>query len=93
MDAIMIKEVPGDEHEIHSGITGTINDGLQAMAIQGTMRLALLGIAVAIAVEMNVSRMQDFQRAFAVWCHQCSLFLTARCTKCLFEIVGIVPGR
>jgi hypothetical protein len=60
MDAIMIKEVPGDEHDIHGGITGTINDGLQTMAIQGTMRLALLGVAVAIAVKMNVSRMQDF---------------------------------
>jgi hypothetical protein len=56
MDAIMIKEIPGDEHEIHGSITGAINDGLQTVAIQGTMRLALLGIAVAIAVEMNVSR-------------------------------------
>jgi hypothetical protein len=60
MDAIMIKEVSGDEHDIYGGITGTLNDGLQTLAIQSTMRLALLGIAVAIAVEMNVSRMQDF---------------------------------
>jgi hypothetical protein len=60
MDTIMIKEVPSDKHEIHGGITGALDDGLQTMAIQGTRRLPLLGIAVAIAVEMNVSRMQNF---------------------------------
>ena len=61
----MIEEVTGDEHEIHGGITGALDNGLQAMAIEGAVCLTLLGITVAVAIKMNIGSMQNLQPALA----------------------------
>jgi hypothetical protein len=63
---IMIEEVASDEEEIHAGIAGTLDDGLQAVTIEGAVCLTLLGVAVAIAIKMNVGSMQNLQSMLAL---------------------------
>jgi hypothetical protein len=68
-DTIMVEEVTGNQHRIDGLGYSPIHNGLQAMAIQGTVRLALFGTPIAVTVEMNVCSMENLQGAPGVWSH------------------------
>jgi hypothetical protein len=71
-DTVMIKEITGNQQQVNGFRNGLRHNGLEAAIEQGTMRLALLGFAITIAVQVYVSSMQQFQGSGAALCHSLS---------------------
>jgi hypothetical protein len=56
----VIKQITGNEQEIHVYRAGPINNALETAIIQGTMCLPLVRFPITVAIEMHISCMQDF---------------------------------
>jgi hypothetical protein len=69
----MIEQITSDEQRIHFCSHGACDDCLEAVIIEGTVCLALFRFAVAVAIQMYVGCMQDFQGASALMFHAVSL--------------------
>jgi hypothetical protein len=56
----VIEQIASNEQHIHFCCQGALDDRLEAALIEGTVCLALIRFAVAIAIQMYIGCMQDF---------------------------------
>jgi CRISPR/Cas system-associated protein Cas5 (RAMP superfamily) len=63
-NTVVIEKVPRNEEKINRLVDCTVDNSFKAAAVESTVRLPLFSNAKTVAIEVNIRRMQNFQRAY-----------------------------